>query len=513
MVKHRFISFILAAALLVSLAGCTGRTGESSSASAPEPDQSATQEETPNVIPFTLAFYPDYSLHPLLAENRANLVLAPLLYEGLFSVDERFQAAPELCESYQVSGDGLVWTFLLKQGVTFSDGTHLTGDLAAQALRTALAPGSRYAGRVAELRSVSGDETTVTIRLTAPNAALPALLDIPITLDNSQRPLGTGPYVLSETGDAAFLTARRDWHGGTGLPFDTIRLFQIRQADDLIAAFGSGEVTLLDADLTATNALGYSGSYEVWDYSTTDFLFLGFRCDGGFCRDVKVRQAIARAVDREAVVTVSYAGHATAAALPVHPHSPLYSEWQASQAYYAPQELAELLSTLKLPSQPLTLLVNSENNAKVSAAQSIAEQLQAAGLPVTVDKRAWSEYLAALNARDFDLYLGEVLLTAGFELSALLSYSGALNYGGFSDEQTARRLSDFRQGETRPLYELLRETAPLVPICFKNGSVLTQWGRLSGLSPRQNHIFNALENWTLDPDRTAGTNDTMEESK
>ena len=51
---------------------------------------------------------------------------------------------------------------------------------------------------------------------------------------------------------------------------------------------------------------------------------------------------------------------------------------------------------------------------------------------------------------------------------------------------------------TAMLYDRLGEYTPITPILFKNGSVLTQWGRLTGLQPRQNNIFYALENWTLD---------------
>ena len=47
------------------------------------------------------------------------------------------------------------------------------------------------------------------------------------------------------------------------------------------------------------------------------------------------------------------------------------------------------------------------------------------------------------------------------------------------------------------LYAYLAQEAPIAPICFKNGSVLTQWGRLSGLSPVRGNIFNRLEGWII----------------
>lgn len=177
---HRLTKWVLALAALFALSGCAGSPAAGDASSQPPPAVSAAgpAEDASPKLPFTLPYYPDYSIHPALAENRANLTLAPLLYEGLFSVDSRFQATPQLCESYFTSEDGLSWTFTLRPGVTFSDGTPLTGKLAAQALNTALGEGSRFAGRIPGLRSITGSDQTVTVNLSQPNGSLPTLLDI-----------------------------------------------------------------------------------------------------------------------------------------------------------------------------------------------------------------------------------------------------------------------------------------------------------------------------------------------
>ncbi len=509
---RRIFPLLLALALLSAPAGCGSLPAPAHPAqSESEPDVSAPApgpgQEAPALPPFTLAFYPDYSIHPALAANRANLALSPLLYEGLFTVDGAFQPVPVLCRSWSVSEDGLVWTFLLRQGVTFSDGTPLTGTLAARALNTALGRGSRYEGRISYLRSVTGTEEAVTVTLYQPNGALPALLDIPLALDDSGRPLGTGQYVLDEPAEGTpALHARSDWWAGQPAPVHTIRLFSIQQAGDLIAAFDSGDVTLLDVDLTGTNSLGYSGSYEVWDYSTSDLIYLGFNTKKGWCRDVNVRRAVSRGIDRQSIAQIPYASHAAASSLPVHPSSPLSdSELQAAAAY-DPDFLARFLQSASLPAKPLVLLVNTENRAKVSTAEYVAYQLQAVGLEAEVKKLPWDDFTAALEKGEFDLYVGEVLLPADFDPSALLSSSGALNYGRWEDSRTDQLLyalrcarEEDRAPAARELWNRLEETAPIAPICFKNGSVLTQWGRLSGLRPVQNNAFFGLEGWVLDP--------------
>ena len=500
---RRFRILLLVLALLL-LAGC-GNTGDVSSSSGSQSsssDSSSSQEEpVKNTQPFTLAAYPAYSFHPALSTSQANLTLAPLMYESLFTLDSRFEATPQLCQSYTVSDDGLTWTFQIRPGITFSDGTPLTGEIVAQALQTARDPASRYAKRLANVSGVSGSGEQVTVTLTTPNGALPTLLDIPIALDNSNRPLGTGPYVLVEEGGKLYLNLRGDWwQGSSNLSLQQIPLATMTQKEQVATAFNSGEVTLIDADITGSNDLGYSGSYEVWEYNTTGMIYLGFQTAHGVCQDPQVRQAIARAIDRSAVTDSIYARHATASTLPVHPDSAFYDEETAKVLDY---DLSALKSA-GLEGKSLTLLVNIEDMAKSAAANRIAQDLETAGLRVTVERLAWEDYVKALERGQFDLYLAEVYLTADFDLTALVSPQGELNYGGWNDAAVPTLLENARkaQGEQRvtamaALLNYLNQNAPIAPICFQDGTVLTQYDRVENLSPVQGNVFANLSQWTV----------------
>ena len=296
---RRLSALILACILLLAACGAPAEGSASASSSGASSSSASASaqtepEETAASAAFTLAACPAYSFHPVLAENSVNLALAPLMYEGLFTLDSAFQAQPALCQSYYVSEDGLTWTFTLQPGITFSDGTPLTGEIVAQALQTARGEGSRYASRLASVSSVQGSGDQVSVTLTQPNGALAELLDIPIALGEGDRPLGTGPYVLTDSGGSLSLTARSDWHGGAeNLPIAQIPLASMTRADGLMSAFNAGEITLMDVDLTGSSALGSSGRYEVWDYNTTQMLYLGFNAQQGLCRDADVRRAIA----------------------------------------------------------------------------------------------------------------------------------------------------------------------------------------------------------------------------
>ena len=79
MKRYRLSTLFLA--LLLTLTACAVETVPDSSG-ASSADASQTEVQLPETVPFTLAFYPEFSLHPALAGSRANLTLAPLLYEG-----------------------------------------------------------------------------------------------------------------------------------------------------------------------------------------------------------------------------------------------------------------------------------------------------------------------------------------------------------------------------------------------------------------------------------------------
>ncbi len=497
----RLLACLLAAALLLCLSACGG--GQSSSSAAP-PEDSSRQPQSPAPHPITRPVFPGFSLHPVLGANRANLTLSSLLYEGLFQVDEQFQAQPVLCQSYTVSQDKLTWSFTVRPGVTFSTGEPLTGQAVADALELARGPDSRFAQRLADVSSISAQEQTVVITLSHPNGDLPALLDIPIALGGGDRPAGTGPYVLSSSGQALTLLARSGWWQGRALPFSSIPLYPVEKSDELIYAFDTGSVSLLDVDLMATNALGYAGNYQAWDYASTDLIYIGFNTASGLCRDAQVRRALCLALDRQGIAQTAYASHAVPSSLPVHPSSSLWAPEAAQQLDYDPQRLREELEGLDLAGQELRLLVNSENAAKADAARRVAKQLQAAGVTVTLQTLPFEEYTAALARGEFDLYLGETVLTANFDLTALLSSQGSLNYGRWRDGGTDALIAALNaaSGQERPqaaqaLLDHLAGQAPIAPLLFKNGCVLTQWGRLGRLTPLRGDPFYQMEQWTI----------------
>ena len=508
MKASRLSALILALSLL---AGCGAPPPEATPTPSPTAE-SAVETSTVFTLPRATE-----SLHPILSADKVNVALVGLLWEGLFELDQTFNPQLQLCQSYAVSEDGLTWTFYLRGGVTFSDGSPLTAADVVASLQLAQSAQSRFAGRLDDIGTIAEQEGAVVLTLRTPNAALPALLDIPIVkAGDAEVPPGTGPYRLTETPEGTVLTARPDWWQGLSLPAENIPLVTIQAADDLISAFDTEDISLVTADLTGTSTLGFAGDHAVWDYPTTTMVYIGYNCRRGPCSSADIRRALDRAWDRTTVAVALYSRHAQAATLPLHPDCAYYDQTLAQRRDYSPQVFSQLLEEAGCTQGEdglwyqgrsplsLTFVVNTDNTFRLSVAEYLAGELTKSGVQVELQKLSWTEYQQALSAGSFDLYLGAASLSADFDPAPLLTAGGALNFGGYGNTNTLNLLSAWqaasgsaRKTAAQALWTDLESQVPFSTLCFKSQSVLTHWGAVSGLTPTQQNPFYGIENWRL----------------
>lgn len=542
------------------------RSAEASASA--EADESAPprQEEEAEALPFGLGYYEGLGLNPYTCDNAQNQSLMGLLYEPLFELDEHFTAQPVLAKSVTAKArteqrvietkkdkkteqqtettteksktrrvDVTDVTVRLRKDAKFSDGSTVRADDVEYSLRRAAAKGSVYRSRLGSLANLrTSGRDTVKFTLDGGSQCVAELLDVPIIKNgegDKTFPIGSGPYTvnLSKKGRPKALIANKKWwrlgeeyqfalsqgvsadSSGEGvitrtiaLPMQRIRLYNAGDSDELIFGFSSGAVTMVSSDLTAPDALTYTGRYDVSDYATTDLLYLGCNTKTGPCQEKKLRAAIYRSINREKIVERMMAGHAAAAVLPVHPSSELWDAEQAEKLAYDRDKAKKLCKAAGVSGE-LKLIVNKESVFKAAAAKEVARHLNSAGLNVKTEKLSWKAYKAALKAGDYDLYFGEVVLGADFDLSPLLSGDGTLNFSGYDgDGVTAAERSfrkagrDNRAESAKKLFSALSEEAPMVPVCFKNGSVLSRTGTVVRGRSTQSNLFHWLWDWTLD---------------
>lgn len=557
---RRISALTIALSLLLSLTACGGQ-GDSSQGSASDAAPAASDQSSGGASAaqsFSLGYYKGEGLHPYTCSNTTNQNLMGLIYEPLFAIDQTFATEPCLAKSCTIQvtsasgseeekdteGDAsetgtegdetdqkdaskeekkkeqprskiagkTTCTIQLRDDVTFSDGTSLSAEDVVYSLEQAKGKGSIYRERLSDVTSITASgSTTVVIEINAADAAFDSLLDIPIiSRTGGSNPIGTGPYVLNtKKGKAVSMTRNTNWWQEGTLPADTITLYAADDSDMMIFGFGSGSISMVNTDLTGTNALSYTGDYNVVDYPTTSMLYVGCNTHSGPCQNQSFRQALYYVFDRDTLATKMLSGHAEPTVLPVSPKSKLYDEKLAETYAWSEETAKKKLADGHYYNQTLKLIVNKESAFKTAFAEEMKKELEAIGIKVQVEALAWDEFADALDERSFDLYLGEVKLKSNFDLTAVIGSNGNLNYGGYQDKDLEKLLTKFqtadkasRAAAAKNLYKAVADAAATIPLCFKNHSVLTHWSANASIAPTQQNLFYHIAEWDLKRNQT-----------
>ncbi|MCQ2442720.1 MAG: ABC transporter substrate-binding protein [Oscillospiraceae bacterium] len=434
-------------------------------------------------------------------------------------------------------------TLTVRKDVAFSDGSGLHADDVAYSLEQAAASESIYHSRLAHISKIStSGRQTVTFTMDVGQSDVAALLSVPIVKSGTGGelfPIGTGPYVPQiKKGTFQKLTANKTWwrqgqeevvlsetdEEGEELvsitkkierPVKKIKVSTYEDSDDLIFGFGSSQVTALNMDFTGTEALYFPGDFSVTDYPTSTLIYLGCNTKKGtVCSDESLRSTLYRCLDRTILADRMMARHAIASALPVSPKSRWYNEELAEKWSYDVDVAKKLCKKLG-DVGTIRLMVNTESAFKTALAEEIKKELETAGFHVEVEQLNWKSFKKALKKGNYDLYLGEVKLDSTFDLSRLVLEGGSMNYAGYSDQKLTDALKAFSAAEdkkkevngkkvnlkaeaAKTYFKLLYQKAPIIPVCFKNGSALTIDENVTAPLSTQQNLYAQLWRWKID---------------
>ena len=286
------------------------------------------------------------SLDPMRATDVPSGRAVSYVFDGLVRFTPNAGVEPGLAERWEVSRDGLRYTFHLRRGVTFHDGTPFTSRDVVRTFERVLTSGERrwplypirgasaFSGGTA--RTISGltapDDSTIVIALNEPLSFFPKMLANPtvaivpesVPEDFGQRPVGTGPWRLVEwRQDDYLLFARNDNYFGGPPRADSLRARIIPEASTAVAEFESGLVDLVfvpedqtdqwRADEERSALLRTVPSLRLW--------YVGINTRRGVLSSVKVRQAINHAVDVRLTLAELMGGRGTVAKGVIPPQS------------------------------------------------------------------------------------------------------------------------------------------------------------------------------------------------
>ena len=462
-------------ALFLLLASCGGGKPESAGKGAPVPDIPAygdaiVEGSIGDVSGFLTAVTTDASSHEA----------AGYVFNGLVRYDKDLKLEGELAESWEVSPDGKRITFHLRKGVKWHDGAPFTSDDVMFTYRRMIDPRTptAYGEDFKQVRrAASPDPHTFVVEYARPFApalaswgmhVLPKhLLEKYPDISKSplnKKPVGTGPYRFVEwkTGEKVVFDASPDYFEGKPYISRVITRVIPDQAT-MFLELKSGGVDIMTLTppqyVRQTETAEFKKSFNKYKYTASGYTYLGFRLSHPFFRDKRVRQAIAHAADKKALIDGVLLGLGREATGPYkpgtwaydpnvrkYPHDPARAKALLAEAGWKQKD-----GVLVKDGQPFefTVLTNAGNDARAKTAAILQQNLAEVGIRMKIRTVEWAAFINEfIDKRKFDAVILGWNITPDPDQFDIWHSSKTgpkeLNHVGFANPEVDRLLDEGR---------------------------------------------------------------------
>lgn len=359
-------------------------------------------------------------LNPATGSNDPEILFNRMIYDYLLDVSPTGELVPELAESYSISEDGTVYTFSLREGVSFRDGSPFSSADVVFSFENLQAIGSPALSLLGEF-SVAGEGNSVTFTLPSANAdflygiasnwsfILKAGTTAPNVLsdgiDQFVNFVGTGAYILSDyrPGESATFSANPNYWSADKPVTPTVQFIYIEDQQAQVDALKSGAVDFIfKLSFDRVSDLESAG-LQVLVKPTNQHPVIRIRADeGALGEDVRIRQAFKLATDRDFLNENLFGGVASVGNN--DPIGPLYGQFYAPNALtqaYDPEAACALLAEAGYPdglgaSEPIPFyVVNALNYVRM--AEFLQQDWARGCINVEIIPRSEGEYYAGDN--------------------------------------------------------------------------------------------------------------------
>ena len=351
-----------------------------------------------------------------------------LSYNGLMKLDYSMNPVPDLAESYEISEDGCTWTFKLREGVKFHDGTECTAeDVVASMIAAQSEP--NVANFTKDYTAVEAtDKYVVTITTDGYNSNLLYSLanhanfvlpkaKLESGHDFNSEPCGTGAYkfVKWNHGDSIEFVANEDYYGGAPAFKNLIWRFIPEGTTRSLELEGGGVDFVIDVDAANMAGIEANDALKMIVVDSISLQFLNLNDTKGALQDINVRKAINCAVNKQAVVQIAENGHAMVA----YAQAPIGfsgATTEGCDTEYNVEKAKEYLAAWGGDPATIEIAIICSNDAKVRAAQVIQSNLADIGINATIDRMDLATYLDVTAAGDHTAFIG------GYTASSMIQY-------------------------------------------------------------------------------------------
>lgn len=373
-------------------------------AAAPKPKRGGTL--------WVAAVAPTAGVDPVTMDDAGSISIVQRVAEYLIWVNQDYSLRPVLATSWRPNADASQWTFRIRQGVVFSDGSPLTADDVVASIERVVGAAARTGdpGGLASVLPPGGTVKSgayeVTFHLTRPFVDFPyavasstpnaVILPKEYAGDFETKPVGTGPFLLTSYKDgAAASLVRNPRYWQHGLPYlDRIEIGFNSAVGGTMVAIEGGAADLVCATPAPGSPIYSESDVRFLSVASTYYDQLFFRTDQKPFDDRRVRQAIAYALRRDQIIKALFDGHARPGDdhvfAPGFPHSPALP-----QRSYDPAKARALLAEAGLPNGFAVTLTTQQSGWTPNYARLVQTALREIGVTVHPQTASDSAFRAA----------------------------------------------------------------------------------------------------------------------
>jgi peptide/nickel transport system substrate-binding protein len=462
-------------------------------------------------------------LDPAKTTAASSQDLQAVVYDRLVVFDDNNKPQPELAEKWE-NPDETTFVFHLRPNAAFQDGAPLTSADVKASFDRIIDPAtaSPWASQFAPVASIEAtDPQTVTFKLKqaygpflatlsavyssiVPKAALDKGTDLQSTM------IGTNAFGLKEyKKDVETILDAFPRYWQEGLPkLATLDYKILPDEPSRLSAIRAGDIALTTlADPANVDTAKSADGVKVIDQETTDYYLMGLNCKQAPFDNVKVRQAMSYAIDRQAIVEAVFFGQGKVTG----PIVPTLGDWavpvdQLDSYKPDPDKAKSLLSEAGVSNLSFKILVGSLYPEFVSIALVIQDQLKQIGVKVDLDQVEWGTFIDRWKKRDFQAFVS--YNGSGNDpdraLYPALHTGGSVNAFQFSDPKVDSLLDEARNtndaAERKKLYNeiepMVVDEAPAIFICTRTAHFALR-DTVSGFAPSPSQTWDTLKETTV----------------
>lgn len=324
------------------------------------------------------------------------------LFEGLVKPDSDGNLIPALASAYEESEEGRVYTFTLREGVRFHDGSTVTAEDVKFSIEKCAdtSNGGPLVAAFSNIESVTiADASTIVLRLEEADTEFLAYMTtaiIPAANENPDtNPIGTGPYkFVSRSPQENFVMERFDEYWGEPAGIENVTFKICANTDTVVMDLEGGSIDMF-ARLTATQAAELSDEFTVLEgtMNLVQALYLNHAAEP--FGDIRVRQALCYAVNPQEIMNIISDGKGTELGSSMYPAFGKYFMEELNDTYHQDIEKAKQLLTEAGYSDgfSFTITVPSNYQPHIDTAQVLVEQFKAIGVTARIQLIEWDSWL------------------------------------------------------------------------------------------------------------------------